>query len=306
MSAKSIGITGGTGFVGRHITRLLTGEGNKVIIFSRHPKPTNDGVQYAIWHPETGQIDKEALQEIDVMINLAGAGVADKRWTAKRKEEIRKSRVEATYFLLQALKAYAPKCTAFLAASATGYYGPDREGLSPFTETAPPYNDFLASVCVDWERASLSAADKCRTVVLRTGIVLGKDGGAYPELSGPMRFGIVPILGSGRQVVSWIHVEDLARLYVEAILNEAYTGVYNAVASQPVTHRVLMQTIATAKGGLKIPAPVPPFMLQLVIGDASVEVLKSCTVSSEKVEAQGFAFQYPTIEGAVASIVAEG
>jgi uncharacterized protein (TIGR01777 family) len=306
MSNKTIGITGGTGFVGRHITRILTGQGHKVIIFSRNPKPAKGGVQYAVWHPDGGQIDKEALQRIDAMINLAGAGVADKRWTAKRKEEIRKSRVEATYFLLQALKEHAPKCTAFAAASATGYYGPDREGLSPFTEAAPPYHDFLASVCADWEAASLSAADKYRTTVLRTGIVLGKDGGAWPELTGPMRFGIMPILGSGRQVVSWIHVEDLAGIYIEAVLNEAYNGVYNAVASHPVTHRVLMQTIAKAKGGLKIPAPVPPFVLQLIMGDASVEVLKSCTVSNEKVGAQGFAFQYPTIEGAVASIVAEG
>jgi NAD dependent epimerase/dehydratase family enzyme len=121
-----------------------------------------------------------------------------------------------------------------------------------------------------------------------------------------MRFGIMPILGSGRQVVSWIHVEDLARMYIEAALNESYRGVYNAVASHSVTHRVLMQSIAKAKGGLKIPAPVPPFMLQLIMGDASVEVLKSCTVSSKKIEAQGFVFKYPTIEGAVASIVAEG
>lgn len=305
MDTKTIGITGGTGFVGRHISRLLTEQGHKVIIFSRHPKPAKGAVQYAVWHPDASQIDKDALQEINVMINLAGAGVADKRWTAKRKEEIRKSRVEATYFLLEALKTYAPNCVAFVAASATGYYGPDRNGSTPFKETDPPYNDFLASVCIEWEAASFSALDKFRTTVLRTGIVLGKDGGAWPELTSPMRFGIVPILGSGRQTVSWIHVEDLARMYIEAALTEAYSGVYNAVASRPVTHRVLMQTIARAKGGLKIPAPVPPFVLQLIMGDASVEVLKSCTVSSEKVEGEGFVFRYPTIEGAVASVIAE-
>jgi uncharacterized protein (TIGR01777 family) len=306
MNSKTIGITGGTGFVGRHITRLLTEQGHKVIIFSRNPKPPKSGVRYAVWNPDGGQIDKEALQELDVMINLAGAGVADKRWTDKRKDEIRKSRVDATYFLLEALKMHAPKCTAFIAASATGYYGPDRDGLTPFKENAPPYNDFLADVCKDWEAASLSASDKYRTVVLRTGIVLGKDGGAYPELSGPMRFGIMPILGSGNQVVSWIHVDDLARMYIEAALNEDYSGVYNAVASNPVTHKVLMKSIARAMAGLKIPAPVPPFILELILGDASIEVLKSCTASCEKIEAQGFSFKYPTIEGAVASIVAEG
>src|ERR1043165_1033003 len=114
-----------------------------------------------------------------------------------------------------------------------------------------------------------------------------------------MSFGIMPILGSGRQVVSWIHVDDLARLYIDSVMKEQYTGAYNAVAPSPVTHRELMRAIAKAKGGIKIPAPVPPFVLQLIMGDASIEVLKSCTVSSAKTEAQGFQFLYPALQEAL-------
>src|SRR4051812_913745 len=116
MNPQTIGITGGTGFVGRHISRLLVERGHRVIIFSRTAKPAEGAVQYATWHPDAGQIDTEAMQQLDAVIHLAGAGVADKRWTAKRKEEIRKSRVDATYFLLKALQVHAAKCTAFVAA----------------------------------------------------------------------------------------------------------------------------------------------------------------------------------------------
>lgn len=302
MAAKTIGVTGGTGFVGRHIISRLTALGHSVVVFSRQPQVGKGDIRYALWRPHVAQIDTASLQDIDAMVHLAGAGVADKRWPPKRKEEIRKSRVEATYFLLQALQAWAPQCSTFVAASATGYYGPDRNGLIPFTEDAPAYHDFLAEVCTAWEAASLSASEKYRTVILRTGIVLGKDGGAYPQLAAPMRFGIMPILGNGEQMVSWIHVDDLAQLYIEATLNNKYDGIYNAVAPQPVTHSLLMHTIAKAKGGIKIPAPVPALALRLLIGEASVEVLKSCTVSSDKAAHAGFVFRYQTIVEAVASI----
>src|ERR1043165_7731619 len=193
---KTIGITGGTGFIGHHLATLLTQSGNSVIIFTRSPKPAKGPIRFATWHPGREQIDTDALRSIDAMINLAGAGIADKRWTAARKEEIRRSRVEATYFLHRAIRANAPSCTAFVAPSAIGYYGPDRTSHKPFTEADPPYDDFLAQVCRQWEEATFSATEQYRTVTaLRTGIVLGRDGGAYPQLAAPMRFGIMPVLG---------------------------------------------------------------------------------------------------------------
>ncbi len=306
-----IGIAGGTGFVGGHIAGLLRQAGHEVIIFTRSPRPPKDGITYAAWDPDRQTINADALGSIDVMINLAGAGVADKRWTSSYKNEIIHSRVDATHFLHAQIARYAPGCRAFVAASATGYYGPDRkDAQSPFTEEAPRYDDFLGQVCAQWEAATFAAQSSYRTVALRIGIVLGREGGAYPRLAQPMSFGVVPILGgSGRQVVSWIHVADLAAIFVKAALDTpevpgtgAFRGIYNAVAPQPVIHRELMNAIARAKGGLKIPVPVPPFMLQAIMGEASIEVLKSCTVSSEKLQAAGYSFLYPTIAGAVASL----
>jgi hypothetical protein len=303
MGSKTIGITGGTGFIGRHIARNLAAAGHSVIVFTRSPKAAEGNIRYALWRPDSEQIDGSALQEVEAVIHLAGAGVADKRWTPERKEEIMSSRVAATHFLHHALRADAPACKVFVAASASGYYGPDRDGLTPFTEDAPPYNDFLAGVCVAWESASFSASGRYRTAVLRIGIVLGKDGGAFPKLAGPMRFGVMPVLGSGQQMVSWIHVEDLAQLFVTAALNERFQGVCNAAAPHPVTHRKLMKTIAAAKGGLRIPVPVPAWALRVIMGEASAEVLKSCTLSCKKVLELGFQFRFPDLKDAIQDIV---
>lgn len=298
---QTIGITGGTGFVGRHLTPRLLAAGHKIVIFSRGKKPDDGDVRYAHWHPGNQEIDTAALHDIDAMVHLAGAGVADKHWTTARKGEIIASRVDATDFLVAQLQTYAPACKTFIAASATGYYGPDRSG-HVFTEQDPPFDDFLARVCVAWEEASMQAAAAYRTVIFRFGIVLGKDGGAYPQLAEPMRFGIMPILGSGRQMVSWIHIEDIAGMIQSALAEDAYQGIYNAVAPAPVPHHMLMKTIAKAKGGIKIPAPVPPFVLRMMMGEASVEVLKSCTVSSKRVGAAGFRFRYPEVSEAVKAI----
>jgi uncharacterized protein (TIGR01777 family) len=256
-----------------------------------------------VWNPDREQMDAGALGQLDAIINLAGAGVVDKRWTAERKKEIIKSRVDATYFLHKQLAAHAPYCKAFVAASAIGYYGPDRDGSAPFHEEAPPFNDFLADVCRQWENATQSANNKYRTVVIRIGIVLGKDGGAYPQLAQPLQYGVEPIIGGGKQVVSWVHIEDLASIFIKAVMDDSMKRAYNAVAPAPVTHKVLMDTIAAAKGGKKIRVPVPGFVLKIMMGDASVEVLKSCTVSSKKIEGAGYVFKYPKIEEAVADLV---
>jgi uncharacterized protein (TIGR01777 family) len=301
---NTIGITGGSGFIGKHLTALLKKDGHEIIIFTRSPeKKTNSKqVKYAYWCPEENKCDLTALKDIDAVVHLAGEGIADKRWTNKRKREIAESRILGTQFLVSQLRSYAPKCKTLVSASAIGYYGPDR-GNHTFTETDDAYNDFLSKTCVEWEAEAQKADYFLRTVILRFGIVLGKEAGAYHELRRPMNFGIVPILGKGTQVTSWIHADDLGRLLAHAALSDELSGIYNAVAPHPVSHQELMNTIAKHKRA-KIRFHVPSILLKILLGEMSQEVLKSCTVSSDKLQHTTFQFQYPKIEDAVREIEA--
>ena len=296
---KTIGIAGGSGFVGKYLANKLVQANYQVIIFSRSAHKPDGNIQFATWDPTRKSIDKAAMAKVDAMVNLAGAGVVDKRWTAAYKQEILASRTDAGYFLIEQLRAHAPNCTTYIASSATGIYGPDRPGSIPFTEASPPYNDFLADVCKQWEATTETAATSYRTVILRFGIVLGKDSGAYKEMSAPMRFGIEPVLGGGRQMVSWVHVDDVAAMILFGLEKENIQGIYNCVAPNVISHKQLMDTIANEKGGLKIPMPVPSFVLKIMLGESSIEVLKSCTASAVKIQQAGFSFQFPAIGKAV-------
>jgi len=293
----TIGITGGTGLIGKHLNVLFTSKDYKVIIFSRSRKDTNPN--YAYWNPEANECDTTALQQLDGVINLAGAGIADKRWSAKRKKELLDSRVISTRFLITQLRQHAPNCKIFIGASAIGYYGTDKYDTSSFTEEMQPAADFLSNVCVQWEQEEKQAADFLRTVIFRIGIVLGKEAGAYAKLSQPVSYGMVPILGSGKQIVSWIHIDDLCRMMLFAIEHERMRGMYNAVGPAPASHKELMKTMAKEKGGMKITVPVPAIALKILLGEMSLEVLKSTTVSAQKIQEEGFTYKYNTLIAAV-------
>lgn len=299
---KTIGITGGTGLVGRAITRLLVDKGYKVIIFSRTQRPDTEFINYAHWDADRQEIDITALQALDGLIHLAGEGVADKRWTTQRKQQILESRTIGTSFITSRLIQHAPRCKTFVSASAIGYYGSDKGG-EPFTETDNPSSDFLGSTCAAWENASKEIEGKIRRVLLRIGIVFSNDAGAFKEFVKPTKFGIAPLLGGGRQIISWIHIYDMAAMFVYALENEAINGIYNGVAPAPVMQKLLMHTIRHYKSWFIIPLPVPSFVLKIMLGEMSVEVLKSATVSCNKIENAGFRFQYPTIGKAVAQLL---
>ncbi|RYD56272.1 MAG: TIGR01777 family protein [Sphingobacteriales bacterium] len=303
---RTIGITGGTGFVGHHVTRLLRDAGNQVVIFTRNPEKkdqSKDGITYCYWSPRENKCDLTCIQRVDAMVHLAGAGIAEKRWTKKRKEEIVKSRVETTAFLVDKLREHAPNCKTFISASAIGYYGADNN-RAPFHESDRHADDFLGDTCKKWEHEAIQAADFVRTTILRFGIVLGREAGAFKEFYKPVKFGVKPVLGSGKQVISWIHIEDLVRFIYHCIRHEDINGIYNAVAPNPVTNKKLMDTIAQEKGGLAIPAPVPAAALKLMLGEMSTEVLKSCTVSADKMSSTtGFQFDYPDINSAVRQLL---
>jgi uncharacterized protein len=311
MSATIL-ITGGTGLVGAALTRHLLDKGFRVIVLTRdaaRKTSTEATLSYAGWDVKAQTIDREAVEKADYIIHLAGAGVADKRWTEKRKQEIVDSRVQGSALLVKALREIPNKVRAVISASAIGWYGADPVPVKDagFTETDPADTAFLGDTCRQWEAAvdGVTAMGN-RLVKLRIGIVLSTEGGALPEFKKPLRFGVAAILGSGRQVISWIHIGDLCRMIVYAMEDEKMQGVYNAVAPQPVTNRALTLALAKqVKGKFFIPVNVPAFVLKIMMGEMSVEVLKSATVSSAKISEAGFRFLYPSVDAALSSLLAE-
>lgn len=303
-------ITGGTGTIGKRLNELLVGKGYEVIILTRHISKRHTGSSktgYARWNIEQGQIDHDAIKKSDFIINLAGAGVAEKRWTEERKRVIMDSRIKACALLVKALREIPNQVEAVISASASGYYGPDNllSLHDGFTEDDKPSgDDFLGKVCAAWEESiePVTAMGK-RLVIFRTGIVLSKKGGAFAEFVKPLHFGMASILGNGKQVVSWIHEDDICNMYIRAIEDEAMSGPYNAVAPHPVSNKELIVAIAKARNRFYLPAHVPAFILRMMLGEMSTEVLKSTHLSAGKIEKEGYTFRYPEIQGAIKALL---
>ena len=301
---ETVMITGGTGLIGTALMSLLTSRGYKVIILSRKAHPAKENVSYAIWDLKKSYIDPNALRETDHIIHLAGAGVADKRWTKKRKEEIRNSRINSGKLIVKALSETPNKVKTVVSASGIGWYGPDKTVNRPFIESDPSAGDFLGTTCRMWEDSIKPVTDiGKRLVIFRTGIVLSNDGGAFKEFLKPLKGGVAAILGSGNQVISWIHIEDLCRLYLAAIEMPQINGIYNATAPETITNKELMLKIAKVRGRPYIPIHVPELALKIVLGEMSIEVLKSATVDGTKVRKAGFSFTYPTVEAALNDLI---
>ena len=301
-------ITGGSGLIGKALSKLLIEKGYHVIILSRNAKQVNSAVSTALWNIEKQQVDSEAIRQADYIVHLAGAGVADKRWTKKRKQEIIESRIKSSALIIKALKEIPNKVSTVISASAIGWYQPTPDSNQPEikrTETDPSDTGFLGETCRLWEeRIDPVTLMNKRLVKLRTGIVLSNQGGALWSFKKPIRFGIAAILGSGRQTISWIHIDDLCRVYLEAITNENWHGVYNAVAPRPVDNKTFtIQLAKKMKGKFYIPFYVPSFVLKFILGEMSIEVLKSANISAKKIRSTGFQFLYPTIDAAFQNLI---
>lgn len=303
-------ITGGTGMIGTYLQKFLVEKGYKIIVLIRDDtqhKSTNENISFAKWNVEKGEIDKDAIAQSDYIIHLAGANVAEKRWTDKRKKEIVESRTKSGALLVKSLKEIPNKIKAVVSASAIGWYGADTitSKQNGFKEDEPPSNDFLGTTCKLWEE-SIQPVEKLykRLCIFRFGIVLSKKGGALEEFKKPLKFGVASILGNGKQIMSWIHVYDLCRLLLFAIENENISGIYNAVAPNAVSNKVLTLTLAKQmRSKFFIPVHVPAFVLKTMLGEMSVEVLKSATVNNDKIKRAGFSFLYPSIETALENLL---
>ena len=296
---KNVLISGGSGFIGRHLTALLIAKGYSVSILSRSEKQNKENVFYYKWDVVNQTIDEKAVLNADYIIHLAGENIAEQRWTAKRKAAIIDSREQSTLLLYSVLKKNNKKLDAFISASAVGIYGAVN-GEEICTEDMPPANDFLGYTCQKWED-SLDFIENLnsRTVMIRTGLVLGKNEGFLKKLTPLFKYRLGSALGSGKQYMPWIHVDDLCAIYYQAIVDPAMSGPYNAAINDNTTNSVFSKTLACVFGYSIWLPNVPAFVLKLFMGQMAIIVLTGRRVSSDKIEQTGFKFQFKNLEGAL-------
>lgn len=293
----TIVIAGGSGFLGRKLVTRLESEGHAVTILTRRPTRAGE----IKWNPDgsPGTLPSH-LDGTDVIINLAGEGIADKRWTPARKAALRNSRILATRTLARAVAQCARAPRVFINASAVGYYGAC--GDEPIIETAPAGSDFLARLCVEWEQeACVVESLSTRLAMVRTGIALAHDGGALAKMLLPFRLGFGATLGSGDQFMPWIHVDDWTAMLSWLIQNDRAAGAFNATAPAPVTNRSFTHTLGRV---LRRPAVLraPVFVMQAMLGEMSTILVNGQRVLPAHAEALGFRFTHRRLEPALRSL----
>lgn len=299
--ASTILITGGTGLVGQALRQKLIAKGYAIKLLSTSKNKCN-GIDVFYWNLENEQLDERALENIDYIIHLAGANISDKRWTAQQKKVIIDSRTISTNLLLNELKKRNKTLKAFISSSATGYYGAiTSEHI--FLETDQNEQDFLGKVCNQWEAGveEISALG-IRTVKLRTGVVLSNKGGALKKLIAPARWGLSAAMGSGKQYLPWIHIDDLCNMYIHCLENNHIQGVYNAVAPQHITNKDFTKELAVSLNKPYFLPNIPYFLLKTVLGEMSLIILEGSRISCEKIIATGFQFKYKAITEALHSL----
>jgi uncharacterized protein (TIGR01777 family) len=293
--AQKVLITGGTGLIGKRLTTLLLNKGYEVAYLTRK-KINIPSVQVYEWDVKNNYIEAGALQGTDYLIHLAGANVAEGRWTEERKKEIFSSRTDSIKLIAKKLKELNLTPKSFVSASGSSYYGEDTGNIQ-HTESSPPGKDFLSEVTVQWEKAAQSITDlSVRTVILRTGVVLSLDGGAVPEMARPAKLGFGAPLGSGKQWISWIHIDDICRMYIESMENDSWNGVYNAVAFPPATNADFTKQLTKALKKPQWLPNVPSFALRLAFGEMANVVLGSNYIINQRIkEETDFKYEFPDL-----------
>lgn len=297
---KSILLTGGSGLLGRHLTKALLTKGYIVSHLSRKAG-NNPQVKTFVWDINKGIIDEHCIDGVDTIVHLAGSGIAEKRWTDARKKDLIDSRVKSIELVYDLLKHRQHQVTSVVSASGIGYYSNRGDELTH--ETSTPTSDFISQCCVVWE-AAVDEGEKLglRILKFRTGVVLDKDGGALPAFAKPIKLFVGSPIGSGKQWIPWIHWEDVVGMYLLGIENKSLSGVYNMVAPNPVTNKQLTQAVAKQLHKPLWTPNVPGFVLKLLLGEMSSIVLGSTKVSAQKIEEAGFKFKFADIDAALSEI----
>lgn len=292
-------VTGGTGLIGKQLCNLLKQKGHTVSILSRS-KNTSSSSYY--WDITKNYIEPKAIKETDYIIHLAGAGIVDKRWSKSRKKVLISSRVDSTYLLFNKVKELNPNLKGFISASGIGYYGAITSDKI-FNEDDKPENDFISDICVVWEKTvNQFNSIGIRTVIFRTGIVLTKEGGALEKITKPIKLGFGAAIGSGKQYMPWIHMDDLCFMYIEAIENHDIKGIYNAVSPEHTTNKLFTKSIAEVLNKPIWLPNIPSFILKIILGKMAIILLEGSRVSSKKITTTGFKFNYPTLKTALKNL----
>jgi len=293
---ETVLVTGGTGFIGKKLCNKLKSKGYNVTILSR--KKSNDSNSF-YWNIKNNYIDSEAIINANYIIHLAGAGIADKRWTKKRKQLLFDSRIISTNLLFEKVKELNPTLKGFIVASGIGFYGTITSNKI-FSEQDEPGKDFLSYVCKFWEQASLKFKSiNIKTVIFRTGVVFAENGGALEKIVTPIKKGFGAVLGKGDQYMPWIHINDLCALYIEAIENKNFDGIYNAVSPEFITNKEITYQIAEKLNKKIFLPPIPSFLIKIIFGKMSIILLKGSRISCEKIKIQKFDFHYNSFKNLI-------
>lgn len=297
---RHILVTGGTGAVGKHLTNHLLEKGYRVSHLSRK-QGADPRIKTFLWNVPEGQIDEQCIDDIDVIIHLAGAGIADERWTDRRKKELIDSRTQSIKLIYDLIRRKPNKIARVLSASAIGYYGDRADEI--LAEESQPGDGFMPECCIAWEQA----VDEGKALGLsitkfRTGVMLDKNEGALPQMAKPIKFFAGAPLGTGKQWVPWIHWADVAGMYLFVLEHEQLQGVFNMASPNPVTNQQLMKAMARQLHRPLWPIKVPAFIFKMLMGEMSTLVLGSTRVSPQKIEDAGYRFQYPDLGEALKDI----
>lgn len=298
---KNILITGGSGLVGKHLTQILEANNNEVAWIGRAKKEISSHQKYN-WDVEKKTTDKGWLKVADTIIHLAGAGVADHRWTDDYKKEIYDSRIKSTQLLFNTLAKENHSVKTLVCASAIGIYGNNCPEITD--ENAPAKTNFLAKVCDDWEKEALKFESLgIRVVIIRVGIVLAKDGGFVKAVAAPAKWGLGAAFGNGKMMTSWIHIDDLCGIFMKGGNDINMSGAYNAVAPNPVSNERITKAICKALHRPFFLPNVPAFMLKLALGEMASMILANQNISSKKIEKTGYKFAFSQVEEAITDVI---
>lgn len=294
-------ITGGTGLLGRALGKALVAHGHEVRMLGRRAGAV-DGIPVLVWDPSRRTMDPRALEGVERIVHLAGAGIADKRWSGSRVRELIASRADSAEFLLERSRTMDVRPKVIVSSAGIDRYGASTSDAI-LTEDDPPGDDTIGRICQAWESAVDRWEGTCRTVKLRLPIVLAREGGALPRMATPVHWGLGAPLGTGRQWVNWVHIEDAVRAFMHALDDGSMSGAYHVTSSDPVRNRDFMRELARVlRKPFFLPA-VPGFALRLVLGKMATVLLNGTRASHTKLLAMGFQLKHPTLREALGDLL---